>query len=300
VGGLPWTLYSGSGGSVGAGNFGIGKAEVGPLVLVVSADDQVGILTTDPQTELHVSRPAAGTAEIRVDAPNGSDSRVSLFERVGGSLGGQIFYNASLNTMNIGTVASANTFTPAISIDRGSSNVGVAGTLTAASKSFRIDHPLDPANKELWHTSVESPDMKTIYDGNVTTDQNGFAEVVLPDWFESLNTNFRYQITIISEDAPDFAVARVARRIANNRFMVKTVPGNLEVSWQVTGIRHDAYAKLHRTPVEVNKPAHLRGRYLTPEAHGVADNHRMPAPEGAAAAGVPEEVPATTAAAAKR
>ena len=43
----------------------------------------------------------------------------------------------------------------------------------ALSKSigtFKIDHPLDPANKYLSHSFVELPDMMNIYNGNVMTD----------------------------------------------------------------------------------------------------------------------------------
>ena len=48
-------------------------------------------------------------------------------------------------------------------------NVDVNGTLTKDAGSFKIDHPLDPANKYLSHSFVESPDMKNIYDGVVVT-----------------------------------------------------------------------------------------------------------------------------------
>ena len=55
-------------------------------------------------------------------------------------------------------------------------NVQVTGNLSKGGGSFKIDHPLDPENK--YPTSfVESPDMKNIYDGNVTTDANGEATV---------------------------------------------------------------------------------------------------------------------------
>ncbi|MBV8899851.1 MAG: hypothetical protein JOY92_07040, partial [Verrucomicrobia bacterium] len=74
-------------------------------------------------------------------------------------------------------------------------NVSVTGTLTSGVKDFKIDHPMDPANKYLYHTSVESPDMMNIYNGTVTLDQNGEATVRLPDYFEALNRDFRYQLT---------------------------------------------------------------------------------------------------------
>ena len=61
-----------------------------------------------------------------------------------------------------------------------SGNVLVTGTLTKSSGSFRIDNPLDPANRYLQHSFVESPDMKNIYDGVVRTDGRGYATVRLP------------------------------------------------------------------------------------------------------------------------
>src|SRR5262249_16375830 len=60
-----------------------------------------------------------------------------------------------------------------------------AGTIQAQSKLFRIEHPLDPANKYLCHTAVESPDMKNVYDGLVTLDVQGAATVQLPEWVEA-------------------------------------------------------------------------------------------------------------------
>ena len=76
------------------------------------------------------------------------------------------------------------------------------GTLSKGGGSFKIDHPLDPAHKYLYHSFVESPDMKNVYDGTVTVDPEGRATVALPDWFETLNRDFRYQLTAIGAPAP--------------------------------------------------------------------------------------------------
>jgi hypothetical protein len=143
-------------------------------------------------------------------------------------------------------------------------NVQITGTLTKGGGSFKIDHPLDPANKYLSHSFVESPDMMNIYNGNVVTDRRGIAAVVLPDYFSALNRDFRYQLTVIGE----FAQAIVAEKINNNHFIIRTSKPNIEVSWQVTGIRQDAYANAHRIPVEEDKPAEERGHYLHPELFG--------------------------------
>jgi hypothetical protein len=135
------------------------------------------------------------------------------------------------------------------------------GNLSKAGGSFKIDDPVDPANKYLYHSFVESPDMMNIYNGNVTTDRAGNAVVTMPEWFESLNSDFRYQLTVIGQ----FAQAIVASKMNQNSFAIKTDKPNVEVSWTVTGIRQDAWANAHRIPVEVDKPEVDRGHYLHPE-----------------------------------
>ncbi len=143
-------------------------------------------------------------------------------------------------------------------------DVHVTGTLTGGKGGLKIDHPLDPTNKYLYHSFVESPDMMNVYNGNVITDANGHAEVVLPEWFEILNKDFRYQLTVIGQ----FAQAIVASKIKDNRFIIKTDKPHVEVSWQVTGIRKDLYAERYRIPVEEEKPEKHRGKYLHPELYG--------------------------------
>lgn len=143
-------------------------------------------------------------------------------------------------------------------------NLAVTGSVSKGSGSFKIDHPLDPADKYLYHSFVESPDMMNVYNGNITTDKHGVATVMLPDYFDALNRDFRYQLTVIGQ----FAQAIVATKIANNRFVIRTSRPKVEVSWQVTGIRQDAYANANRILVEVDKPEAERGYYLHPEVFG--------------------------------
>ena len=142
-------------------------------------------------------------------------------------------------------------------------NVEVEGSVSKDGGNFKIDHPLDPANKYLYHSFVESPDMMNIYNGNVITDANGDAVVTLPDWFEALNKDFRYQLTVLGQ----FAQAVVSSEVANHQFAIKTDKPNVKVSWQVTGIRHDAWANAHRIPVEEAKSAKERGFYRHPELY---------------------------------
>jgi trimeric autotransporter adhesin len=144
-------------------------------------------------------------------------------------------------------------------------DVFVDGTISANLKEFKIDHPLDPANKYLVHASVESSEMMNIYSGNVTTDELGLATVTMPDWFQAENTDFRYQLTIVDER---FAQAVVSKRMENNQFTIHTNASNVQVSWQITAVRQDAYAKAHPVVVEQEKPANERGFYQNPELFG--------------------------------
>jgi hypothetical protein len=146
-------------------------------------------------------------------------------------------------------------------------DVVVTGTLFKGGGSFKIDHPLDPENKYLSHSFVESPDMMNIYNGNVVTDERGYATITMPDWFESLNRDFRYQLTVI-DNSDDFVMAKVTQEIEDGSFVVRTSAPNVKVSWMVTGVRQDAYANLHRIPVEEDKPEEERGKYLYPDAYG--------------------------------
>jgi hypothetical protein len=102
--------------------------------------------------------------------------------------------------------------------------------------------------------------MVNIYCGNIITDETGTATVQLPNYFEVLNCDFRYQLTVIGQ----FAEAIIADEIANNRFVIKTSKPHVKVSWQVAGVRQDAYAKAHPVVVERDKPSAEKGRYLQP------------------------------------
>ncbi len=150
-------------------------------------------------------------------------------------------------------------------------DVQIAGNLSKSSGSFKIDHPQDPENKYLVHSFVESPDMMNVYNGNIITNNNGEAVVELPAYFEALNKEFRYQLTPIGE----LAQVAVIQKIKNNQFKVKSSVPNLEVSWQVTGIRKDPYAEAHRLVPEVPKTENERGHYLHPELYKKSASMRV-------------------------
>jgi hypothetical protein len=159
---------------------------------------------------------------------------------------------------NTGAYSSAGLFEGEVDVE---GNVDIEGNLSKTGGSFKIDHPLDPANKYLYHSFVESPDMMNIYNGNIVTDGGGTAVVTMPAWFGALNTDFRYQLTVIGQPAQ----AWIASEIANGSFTIKTSKSGVKVSWMVTGIRQDAWANAHRIPVEADKAERDQGHYIHPE-----------------------------------
>ena len=142
-------------------------------------------------------------------------------------------------------------------------NVGILGQLDASDKHFKIDHPVDPANQYLVHASVESAERMNIYDGIVILDALGEATVTMPDWFEALNRDFRYQLTSINGFAPVY----IAEEMSGNRFKIAGGQPGGKVSWQVSGTRHDPYAEAHPMQVEEEKAGPERGYYLHPSLY---------------------------------
>ena len=126
----------------------------------------------------------------------------------------------------------------------------VQGALTKGSGTFVIDHPLDPKNKVLFHSFVESPDVKNIYDGIATLDDKGEAVISLPDYFDALNKDVRYQVKPLGAPMPNLYIKKEEH---NNQFTVGGGSAGGKVSWQITGIRKDPYILAHPIIPEVLK-----------------------------------------------
>ncbi|MFZ0817059.1 MAG: hypothetical protein WAM78_16160, partial [Candidatus Sulfotelmatobacter sp.] len=257
---------------------------------------RVGIGTTNPGAQLAIVASANGIPAAYIqatDAPggsgqNGSDGLdaygssgdinsastggghgITAYGGTGGNDGGMggIFQGADALFAGNGVYATGgNTTGDGISGDAGYFNgdLTASGNIYSGNIMVRIDHPLDPANKYLAQSSLQSPDMMNFYNGNIVTDADGNAIVVMPEWVEALDRDFRYQLTVIGQ----FAQAIVAEKIADHHFTIQTDKPNVEVSWQVTGVRQDAWANAHRTPVEQEKNAREQGHYLHPELYG--------------------------------
>ena len=87
----------------------------------------------------------------------------------------------------------------------------------------------------------------------------------MPDYFESLNKEFRYQLTPVGAAMPNLYVAE---EIIENSFQIAGGEPGKKVSWQVTGVRHDNYANANRVVPEVEKESYNKGRYLHPTLFG--------------------------------
>lgn len=271
---------------------------------------RLGLGTTDPQSLLHVAGnttspllnilndtgtgtktvlirqgatvppfPFADTAGIRVErSASGSNNAIlAINTDATGILGFTSGAGAAVFGLNQGTgraIWGRNDSTGPAGYFSG--NVTITGSISKGSGTFKIDHPLDPANKYLYHSFVESPDMMNIYNGEVTTNDKGYATVTMPSYFEALNRDFRYTLTIIDEgDSADFVQAKVVQRIKGNQFVIRTSAPNISVSWMVTGIRQDNYANAHRVQPEVEKEPENKGLYLHPKENGVGEELGM-------------------------
>jgi len=203
---------------------------------------------------------AGGYGELTLDGPNNLT----------------VLLTSRLSKPNHGyfAVFGSNPFGPRVEAyadDAGNGVINTGFLNASAGKMFKIDHPRDPANKYLVHASIESDDRLNVYSGNITTDAKGEATVVLPDYFEALNRDFRYQLTCLGQ----FAQAIVANEIREHRFTIRTDKPRVKVSWQVTGVRHDPVARAHPIQAEPYKQGVERGRYLNPELYGEPQTKRI-------------------------
>ncbi len=217
-------------------------------------DTALGTTITGP------ARVVAGAVFTSLSVTNTSTDATSAAINTTADAGFGVFASSNTGTAVVGSVTDTNVGVAGLF----DGDVDITGTLFKGAGAFRIDHPLDPEHKYLNHSFVESPDMKNIYDGVAVFDAAGEVTITLPDWFEALNQDFRYQLTPMGAAF----VPYIAEEIAGNQFKIAGGIAGRKVSWQVTGIRHDAYASAHRIQVEEPKSPAAVGTYLHPEDFG--------------------------------
>jgi len=231
----------------------IGMGTAGRIARWV-ATDTIGdsVISEGSNGHVGIGQPPADSALFIVNANSDAPDTAVRGHNNGTGRGLQGTSDGGIGVNGIGRVGlnGITSSTPGVPAGFFQGDVHVNGVLTKAAGSFRIDHPLDPEHKYLSHSFVESPDMMNIYNGNITTDKSGYATVTLPNYFDALNRDFRYQLTVVGE----FAQAIVASKISGNSFRIRTDKPNVEVSWQVTGVRKDKFAEENRIKVESDKP----------------------------------------------
>ena len=234
---------------------GTGKAGRFVISNTSNSQDIIDLSTDGTGTGIDLSHSGSSGIAIDIDINNASNDD-ELIKAQSNGLGVGAWFEIQ-NTSNSSPALLA--FTDGTG-DAGEfdGDVTVYGNLSKGGGSFKIDHPLDPENKYLYHSFVESPDMMNVYNGNIILDNNGEAIVELPDWFDVLNKDFRYQLTCIGGFAPIF----ISEKISGNSFKIAGGTSGMEVSWQITGIRQDPYANQNRIHVEVEKPEKEKGHYL--------------------------------------
>ncbi len=79
-----------------------------------------------------------------------------------------------------------------------SGNTNIGGNLNVTgTKNFRIDHPTDNT-KYLQHAAIRSNEVLNVYSGLSFRGADSIATVILPDYFDDINTGtYRYQLTVI-------------------------------------------------------------------------------------------------------
>jgi trimeric autotransporter adhesin len=258
--------------AIGAGAI-VGESNAIVLGGINPNASNVGIGTSKPGYSLEVDDHGSGKAGIGALSDIAGDNAIVGLQGAssGGSNGGYFSTNDFVGTGVVGVNfggGKAGYFAGNVEV---TGNLQVDGTLTKGGGSFKIDDPIAPTEKYLSHSFVESPDMMNIYNGIVQLDAKGTAWVTMPDWFDALNQNFRYQLTSIGRPGPSLFIAR---EVKNNRFKIAGGHPGARVSWQVTGIRHDAWANAHRIPTEETKPADQQGHYLYPELFGASPDKK--------------------------
>lgn len=202
----------------------------------------------------------------------GSKSGTGAFNQAISSLIANTTYYArayATNSVGTGYGSIVNFFTqPLLTITSNvliASNLDVRGSVSKGSGTFVIDHPLRPRTHLLYHSFVESPDAKNIYDGVAKLDENGEVTLGLPDYFEALNESFRYQYFPHYQPMPNL---HIKEEVHDNQFTIGGGAPYGEISWQVTGNRKDPYIQANPIRVEVEKGPDQpvdKGEYLFPE-----------------------------------
>ena len=131
-------------------------------------------------------------------------------------------------------------------INQFESTIIVAGQIKAITKSFKIDHPLDPQNKYLEHGSLEGPEHGIYQRGRVSG--YGAVTVNLPDYFTALSedsysiivtSRTNSQLFVTESNPKSFTVSRIG--------LLKFIKNYIEFDYLIIGERNDIKIKVEQT-----------------------------------------------------
>lgn len=238
-----------------------------------NTNNRLGLGTTSPSSYFHIAQ--TGTTvdtlctlqgqKTTMRVVSNNDNPQLIFQRTGGTAGtfGEVQIGIDFTDVGSGTLTNVVRVLTDFGVSGSAGitgNLTVTGSVSKGSGSFRIDHPVDPLNKFLYHSFVECPEMLNIYNGNVVLDADGKAVITMPAWFKPLNKDFKYQLTCIGGYAPVY----INKECDGETFSIAGGVEGLKVSWQITGVRQDKFALANPIQVEVDKET---PHYIHPELH---------------------------------
>jgi hypothetical protein len=246
--------------------------EVGPNAdrLYIAQGGNVGIGTSDPLSLLYIR--STEQDAVRIYNAYGSTLSTALVATCDASqstsvLGVVFSAGGGSGVAGWGDVSTGLVY-GVMGISNSSSGYGVYsdGRFAATgTKSFQIDHPLDPQNKYLNHYCEEGPEPLNVYRGTVTLDERGEAVIDLPGYFSEINKDPSYTLTAVGSPMP---ALYISHKIEGNHFSISGGVPRGEVCWRVEAARNDRFVRAHGAPVEQDKSPEYRGRYLQPDLYG--------------------------------
>ena len=113
-----------------------------------------------------------------------------------------------------------------------------------------IDHPLDPENKQLVHSTLEGPEVGVYYRGEAQL-QNGQTEVVLPSYFEVLTRKENRTVLLTPKFDSNEPISNLAASaVENGKFSARAIDSqnpSQKFFWEVKAVRADI------APLEVER-----------------------------------------------
>jgi hypothetical protein len=236
------------------------------LLVIDPSNENIGIGTASPASPLTlVGTDTNNVPDINItssdalimlgDGKNGPHGL--LFGDDGGTTMAMV-YRTSPNEISFESDNDVSSTNAVMTIEQ-AGTVDVVNEFTAGTKTFKIDHPLDPFNKILKHSVIESPEMMNVYKGNSKTLKDGsgqaYTKVKMADWFTALNGNdlkdYSFSITPLNGFCGEYYVDNTLISIEGS-FIIRT-QRECEFSYVVYSVRHDKFAEAHRVQVETVK-----------------------------------------------